>query len=141
MFEFTVLDMCGLAKLLIVSIPTKFATGYFLKTLYSLYLLPVLILHYGRSNVCTVLVVQEMMTPLSDPRHTKAGGKFTPQICRNHKAAIAPRHPKTLYSLCLLPVFILHYRRPSVCTVRVMSEMLTPLSYPRHTKAVGNHES
>ena len=77
MFEFTVLDMCGLAKLLIVSIPTKFATGYFLKTLCSLYLLPVLILHYGRSNVCTVLVVQEMPTPLSDPRHTKAGGKFT----------------------------------------------------------------
>ena len=66
--------MCGLAKLLIVSIPTKFATGYFLKTLYSSHLLPVLILHYGRSNVCTVLVVQETLTPLSDPTHTKAGG-------------------------------------------------------------------
>ena len=91
-------------KLLIVSIATKFATGYFLKTLYSLYILPVLILHYGRSNVCTVLVVQEMLTPLSDPRHTKAGGKFTPQICHNynHKPAIAPRHsiPYTFYQ-CL----------------------------------------
>ena len=77
MFEFTVFDMCGLAKLLIVSIPARFATGYCPKTLYSLYLLPVFILHYGRPSVCTVRVMSEMFTPLSDPRHTKAVGKFT----------------------------------------------------------------
>ena len=40
---------------------------YFLKTLYSIYLLPVLLLR-------TVRVMSEMLTPLSDSRHTKAGG-------------------------------------------------------------------
>ena len=34
------------------------------------YLLPVLILHYGRPSVCTVLVMPEMLTPLSGTRHT-----------------------------------------------------------------------
>ena len=32
--------------------------------------LPVLILHYGRPSVCTVLVMPEMLTPLSGTRHT-----------------------------------------------------------------------
>ena len=84
--------MCGLAKLLIVSIPARFATGYCPKTFYSLYLLPVFILHYGRPSVCTVRVMSEMLTPLSDPRHTKAVGKFTLQIYHNSKPAISSRH-------------------------------------------------
>ena len=101
MFEFTVFDMCGLAKLLIVSIPTKFATGYFLKTLYSLYLLPVLILHYGRSNVCTVLLVQEMLTPLSDPRRTKAVGKFNLQIYHRFTIAVNQLFHLDTLSVCI----------------------------------------
>ena len=64
-----------------------------------------------------------------------SGGKFTPQICHNHKPAISSRH--SIYSIYLLPVLLLHYGRPSVCTVRMMSEMLTPFSDSRHTKAEG----
>ena len=53
-----------------------------------------------------------------------SGGKSTPQICH---ITISRLFPQTLYSLYLVPVLILHYGRSSVCTVRVMSEMLTPL--------------
>ena len=41
-----------------------------------------------------------MLTPLFDPRHTKAGGKFTPQICRsrifvpaNECTRVVPMYP------------------------------------------------
>ena len=69
-------------------------------------------------------------------RHTKVGGKFTPQICHNHKPAISSTHSFPYTVTNLFPVLILHYGRTSVCTVRVMSEMLTPLSDPRRTKAI-----
>ena len=69
-------------------------------TLYSICLLPVLLLRYGRPSVCTVRVMSEMLTPLSDSRHTKAGGKFTPQICRsrifvpaNECTRVVPMYP------------------------------------------------
>ena len=44
--------------------------------------------------------MSEMLTPFSDSRHTKAGGKFTPQICRsrifvpaNECARVVPMYP------------------------------------------------
>ena len=44
--------------------------------------------------------MSEMLTPLSDSRHTKAGGKLTPQICRsrifvpaNECARVVPMYP------------------------------------------------
>ena len=60
--------------------------------------------------------------------------KFNHQNCNNHKPAISSRHsifhiPFTRASPTL--------RTPSVCTVRVMSETLTPLFDSRHTKAGG----
>ena len=62
--------------------------------------MPVLLLHYGRPSVCTVRMMSEMLTPLSDSRHTKAEGKFTPQICRsrifvpaNECTRVVPMYP------------------------------------------------
>ena len=59
-----------------------------------------LLLHYGRPSVCTVRMMSEMLTPLSDSRHTKAEGKFTPQICRsrifvpaNECTRVVPMYP------------------------------------------------
>ena len=59
-----------------------------------------LLLHYGRPSVCTVRVMSEMLTPLSDSRHTKAAGKFTPQICgarifvlANECTRVVPMYP------------------------------------------------
>ena len=59
-----------------------------------------LLLHYGRPSVCTVRMMSEMLTHLSDSRHTKAEGKFTPQICRsrifvpaNECTRVVPMYP------------------------------------------------
>ena len=59
-----------------------------------------LLLHYGRPSVCTVRMMSEMLTPLSSTRHTKAEGKFTPQICRsrifvpaNECTRVVPMYP------------------------------------------------
>ena len=59
-----------------------------------------LILHYGRPTVCAVRMMSEMLTPLSDSRHTKAAGKFTPQICgarifvlANECTRVVPMYP------------------------------------------------
>ena len=59
-----------------------------------------LLLHYGRPSVCTVRMMSEMLTPLSDSRHTKAECKFTPQICRsrifvpaNECTRVVPMYP------------------------------------------------
>ena len=59
-----------------------------------------LLLHYGRPSVCTVRMMSEMLTHLSDSSHTKAEGKFTPQICRsrifvpaNECTRVVPMYP------------------------------------------------
>ena len=59
-----------------------------------------LLLHYGRPSVCTVRMMSEMLTHLSDSRHTQAEGKFTPQICRsrifvpaNECTRVVPMYP------------------------------------------------
>ena len=59
-----------------------------------------LLLHYGRPSVCAVRMMSEMLTPLSDSRHTKAEGKFIPQICRsrifvpaNECTRVVPMYP------------------------------------------------
>ena len=51
-----------------------------------------LILHYGGPGAYTVLVMPEILAPISDAMHAKAAGKFNPQICNNNKPAILSRH-------------------------------------------------
>ena len=74
-----------------------------------------------------------MLTPISDPMRTKAGGKFTHQIRYNNKPAISSRHSVPYTYFRTYPAL----RRAWCIYIPCDARNLTPISDPMHIQKRG----